>query len=262
MKPTPVQAPRTGPTLLKEDERMKTALAHRSLVALTPQEVGGAQAELMSWCSAKILELSRELADARQNLRQAKAMLWRWQGWQKVATKTAKRMVYYAKIKAAIQAGYLIVPNLPVDVIAVRVKNALPRGKVHYSEGRVGVARPELLPAGVGRYVDDRLVVDDLSFQDKDNKKVERYVASGFDEEIDFPTTAVKPVVLAATQRAMALRIFDRVGVVRDQSWGQRGDPIVVGQLLDPMQPWSFWENEPRKVVTFFIAWWLDTRAL
>jgi len=171
------------------------ALAHRSLVALTPQDVAGAQSELASWCKGKILELSLDLRDARQNMRQAKAMLWRWQGWQRVITKTQRRMIYYAKIRAAVNAGYLVIPNLPC-------------------------------------------------------------------ETIDFPATLIKPVILGATQRAMALRIFDRIGVSFGgtntmSSRRRRSDPIVVGQILNGAEKYP-----EEKMVTFFVAWWLDTRSL
>jgi hypothetical protein len=75
-------------------------------------------------------------------------------------------------------------------------------------------------------------------------------VSTGYDEP-DFPFALVKPAVLDATQRAMALKVFDTIGVVQNDS-GR--DPIMVGQLLDP--------RGNGRLVTFFIAWWLDTSTL
>jgi hypothetical protein len=49
----------------------------------------------------------------------------------------------------------------------------------------------------------------------------------------------------------MALRVFDEMGTVTNQS-GR--DPIVVGRLLDP--------RGNRRCTTFFVAWWLDTATL
>jgi len=243
------------------------ALAHRSLVALTPQDVAGAQSELASWCKGKILELSLDLRDARQNMRQAKAMLWRWQGWQRVITKTQRRMIYYAKIRAAVNAGYLVIPNLPCETIAVRVGSMAPRPAEAQYPTSINEAKPDLsLPPGRGHYVDETLPHTDLSWNEPDGKggtKLVRHVrVDSYDETIDFPATLIKPVILGATQRAMALRIFDRIGVSFGgtntmSSRRRRSDPIVVGQILNGAEKYP-----EEKMVTFFVAWWLDTRSL
>jgi hypothetical protein len=68
---------------------------------------------------------------------------------------------------------------------------------------------------------------------------------------VDFPLQGVMPEVLRATSRAMALKLFDQLGVVLNN--GGR-DPIVVGQLLDP--------KGNSRLVTFFVAWWLNTDTL
>jgi hypothetical protein len=64
-------------------------------------------------------------------------------------------------------------------------------------------------------------------------------------------------VVMEATALAMSKRIFDRIGVVT----GKKEDPVVVGQIIDPRSK-SVWHHQPDRMVTFFIAWWLDTRTL
>lgn len=78
-----------------------------------------------------------------------------------------------------------------------------------------------------------------------------RRVVSGDYDAPDFPFLAVKPAVLAATQNAMALRVFDEIGTVQNSA-GR--DPIIVGRLLDP--------RGNGRVSTFFIAWWLNTADL
>lgn len=255
----------------------ETALQTKSFVALAPSEMPQVQAEIATWCQAKIVELGRDLADARKNLRQAKAMLWAWKPWERTARKLEQRMVYYAKIKAAVKAGFLIVPNFPAEIIAVKVEKRGPRFDVGTWPSEVNQATPDLaLGPGQGRYVDETMPHFDVSYttpptpqhpqgQFIRKSKVDR--DSGYGETPDFPTTLVKPVVLEATQHAMALRIFDQIGLVNQDGTTtsrqhRRSDPIVVGQIFDGSAPKAWGKKLPEKRVTFFIAWWLDTRML
>ena len=126
---------------------------------------------------------------------------------------------------------------MPTRTFAVRVKRARPTRNESTTKVRPARALPDLLPAGEGRYVDDTHT-DSETYPDTDYKgnpteKV-RYFATAFDEDVDFPLQGVMPEVLRATSRAMALRLFDQLGVVQND--GGR-DPIVVGQLLDPRGP-------------------------
>ncbi len=249
---------------------MTTALAHRSFVALTPTDVPAAQAGIADWCREKIITLGQELREQRQNLAEAKRMLWRHHGWTTAITKTKARMIYYAKIRAAVRAGYLIVPNFECEVMAVRVKRDKPREKDEHqtvsSYGRnepsasLTRATPELLPPGLGRYVDDELFYKTNSYADTDREgkpiRRLRYTTTGYDVP-DFPVLAVKPEVMDATGRAMALRIFDRIGVVT----GRKQDPLVIGELIDPGANLAAWPNQQKRV-SFFIAWWLNTEDL
>src|SRR4051812_20570303 len=89
-----------------------------TLVALSPFDVPAAQLDLSTWCRGKIAALGSELRDHRHNLRHARASKWKTTGWSALVTKTKRRMIYYAKIKAAVDAGYLVVPNFDIDVFA------------------------------------------------------------------------------------------------------------------------------------------------
>lgn len=251
-------------------ETLETALTHRSFVALTPGEMPTVQAEIAAWCQVKLIALGRDLADARQNIVQAKRRKWKSSGWDGIIRKTVKRMLYYAKIKAAVRAGFVIVPNFPVELIAVKVDNERPRHAVATYPSSINTAEPDMwLGPGQGRYVNETLPHEDIGYQQqlpgKDPvwKPLARVGAPGYDEEIDFPVTLVKPVVLKATQRAMCLKIFDTIGLVnqdgRTTSRAQaKSDPIVVGQIIDG----STSKRSGQRRMTFFIAWWLDTRML
>lgn len=230
------------------------------LIALAPADLLAAQTDLVNWCQAKTTALHDEVAELRENVRIAKASKWRVTGLQNALKRAERRVTYYDKIKAAVEAGYLIVPNFPVDVFAVRVSRERPRQTIYNSRWARHEASPDALPAGEGRYVNAQTVQRDESYTDKGSNGATTEVVRLIDDayaDVAFPVQAVKPVVMDATQRAMALRIFDQIGIVHNQGGiaaARRGDPIIVGQLQDP--------RGNGRGVTFFIAWWLDTRQL
>lgn len=229
---------------------------HLNLVALSPAEMPATQAALSEWCIGKAKAIEAELTDLRDHMLIAQANNWKLSGLQASINRAEKRITYYGKVKDAVEAGYLIVPNFPISVLAVRVARDKQRERVSdYKYSRtVTTANAELLPSGEGRYVDDEVFRIDESHNEPDGKggmkTVRRYVSGDYDTP-DFPFLAVKPAVLAAAQHAMALRVFDEIGTV--QNTGGR-DPIIVGRLLDP--------RGNGRVSTFFIAWWLNTADL
>jgi hypothetical protein len=236
---------------------MTTALATTdrptTLVALSPMDVPAAQLNLATWCRGKIAALGAELREHRQNLRHAKASHWKITGWQSIVNKTKRRMIYYAKIKSAVDAGYLVVPNFDIDVFAVKTTRRRPPDDYDRTK-----AQPDLSPAGRGDYVDDVVfsheIAETITNRDQTTRTVKHDVPNGYDFEPDIPLRGVKPVILDATQRAMALRIFDQIGVVK----ARKQDPIIVGQIIDPDHNGRYW----KKTVCFFIAWWLDPDTL
>lgn len=255
---------------------MSMALANRQLVALTPGDIVPAQRELVDWCTAKMRELGRDYRDLNDNLTIAKRNRWRTTALIPAVRKLKQRIQFYQKMRAASQLGYLIIPNLPIEVIAVRVDREAPQSKTGSYPTDVNEAKPELLPADTGRYVDETLphvegrrTVYDANGIAKKNSSgeviTERWARSNsYDESIDFPLIAVKPVILEATERAMKHHIFDRIGVAFGEDVStiasarrRRADPIVVGQLIDPRST-----KYNKKHVSFFIAWWLDTNTL
>ncbi len=255
---------------------MSTELAHRHLVALTPSDIVPAQAELVAWCTAKMRELGKDYRDLHDNLVIAKRNRWRTTALIPAVKKLKQRIQYYQKMRAASAAGYLIIPNLPIEVIAVRVESDAPKSKAGMFPTDVNEAQPQLLPADTGRYVDETLphregrrtvYADDGSAKRDSAGKVvtERWARSdSYDETIDFPMVMVKPVILEATETAMKRHIFDRIGVAFGEDTStiasarrRRADPIVVGQIIDPRST-----KYNKRVTSFFIAWWLDTRDL
>lgn len=225
-----------------------------ALVALTPAEMPAAQHALCQWCDMKVAALRQEKRDLEGALQEGVAAGMKTGAWTATIARTERRITYYEKLKAAVAAGYLIVPNFPINIFAVRVKRAKQPEKTYDSRWAGFRAKPELLPVGEGRYVDEALTYRDDSrverLPDGKEKHVREYTTQDYDA-VDFPVTLVKPSIVERTRIAMAARIFDQMGIVQNTS-GR--DPIVVGQILDP--------RGNGRCCTFFVAWWLDTSTL
>jgi hypothetical protein len=231
-----------------------------NVVALTPADMVPAQQELIAWCDRKIRSLNDEADELAIHQKLAVENGWKTSVVESSLNRTSRRILYYQKMQAALRAGYLLVPNMPIDVLAVRVNRARqPEETKNQHWGRFNAKPQPSLPAGVGRYVDETVAQHSRSYADVNDKgervtKTQYY--SGDYDEVDFPAALTKPVILEATARAMALRIFDEIGRVRNdgQTFRSKSDPIMVGRLHDP--------RKNSVGATFFIAWWVDTRSL
>lgn len=230
------------------------------LVAMTPTELAVAQSSLSEWCERKLAELQRELDDAQANLAIAKKSKWRTAGFQTHISSVRRRIVFYEKAAAAVDHGYLLVPNFPIEAFAVRRDaTATP-----YSEGRwpdnVADNPPMKLPAGEGEYMSPTpLTRQDVRKEvprGEGKTEIEHWFSNAGVAELDFPVELAHPRVLDAVQKAMELRVFDRIGLVGGPH-RRKGDPIVVGQILDPRTTtWSV------RQLTFFISWHITYEML
>ena len=228
-------------------------------IARTPAEMEQAQTDLIDWARAKLEMVRNELNEAQESLKIAKQSKWNVTRWQAVVSRARRRMIFYTKVKRALEAGYYIVPPFPVDVFAVRTDRAQPSGSQTSSYGWIGASaldqKPRRLPEGEGEYVaaEPEVWITDLSHIDSEGKKVSKYrhYAKEF-RDVDFPFTFAKPQLLEQVSKAMKEKIFDQFGVL--PKYERKGDPIVVGQILHP--------NQYRSPITFFVGWWLDTKDI
>jgi len=234
------------------------------VVARNPLEMAQAQDSLLQWAEGKIGKCELELMSIRQNMAVARERKWRLQGWRNQERMARLRLQCFQKVRAAIKAGYCLVPNFPVDVIAIRTSAERPndpnttrwRGEVAHHQ-----QTPE--PIGVGRYVSPnptaRGVVAYRKNSEGENVPEQRYTADEF-QGLDLPPFAfVRPEVVTSIEKALSLNIFDRIGILPGRR--RRGDPIVVGQIVRKSQGYSRLETND-DVLTFLIAWWIDTEDL
>lgn len=241
------------------------------VVAKSAQEMEVAQKSLVGWAERKIAGLEQELHEAQSNLDTAVKRKWATATFRRAVTIVQGRVAYYKRIKAALDAGYVIMPDLPGVTIAVRTSQSRPRQTVHESShyGKtLPSATSDASTPGRGRYISPDIKYATWNNTSKDaqgrDKTTHMARARSFDPEFEFPIRFVKPQIFDETSKAMMLKVFDEIGIIGIGSPkpGQRlrattlhGDPIVLGRVVR-------YEGVKRFTCAFLITWWLDTKTL
>lgn len=226
-----------------------------TVFATNPADMVGAQRSMILWCARKIQSEKVEMAEAQTNLDAAKANKWSPVAWTKQVRLRLDKIEFYKKLKAALEAGYYIVPPFPVDTFAIRVKEGA-QPKRHWEEGKWNRFEHEasVLPAGTGKYVSPIPSRETAQLPKKKSdgtmvsvthQRADKFVG------VDFPFKLAKAEIMEATRAAMALKVFDRMGMLPAM---RAPDPIICGEIKIP--------HHKGQVVTFFVSWWLDTKTL
>lgn len=233
-------------------------------VAVNATEMKEANEEIREAVVRKLEALQAEAEDVGEARFVAQTNNWATATLARVESKLLKQIEYYGKLLLALDAGYTLVPNMPCDQFAIRVKRQQPaEGMRHneshygYSDPRVPEEREQILQPGEGRYKSPAQLLRRTQNKEVVDAKTTKYhvtlTPTEFDA-IEFPLAAAVPVVMTATQAAMALKLFDRIGLVPQQVQ-RNADPIVLGQIC-----WRHGGVE--RVTSFLIAWHLDLRTL
>lgn len=254
--PMPDGATGNLPALLApEQEDVVTPAADFIVYANNPADMMRAQQSMIAWCDDKITVEAQEQQQAQHNLDAAITANFSADGWKRQVKLLGEKIDFYEKTKAALLAGYYIVPPFPIDMFAIRTKASWPKGNWTTRNWRTAHEQKEqLLPAGEGDYVSPDPKLGTTYLEHDDGKGGTKNVQHWRSEEwksVEFPFALAKAEILSATRAAMALKVFDRIGVLPTQ---RAPDPIVCGQILMP--------HRHRAPLTFFISWWLDTRTL
>jgi len=227
------------------------------VLARNPEEMVDAQKNLVTWATQKVQAEELQLAEVQENLDHAKKMKIRTEGWARQLRLAKGRVTYYRKIKSALEEGYCIIPNFPIQVIGVRTKKkkpSTPYNTYTYPDS-VPKERHQSLPQGEGDYASPEPTVKCVSATRMVNgieKSVTRYKAQDL-QQVDFPFKLVKPQIMSDLKRTMALKIFDEIGVL--PATIRQPDPMVIGCIRS---------REPgrERVISFLINWWVDSRSL
>lgn len=230
--------------------------ADKVVIMTSPDQAENAQKAVRAWCDLRLNEVEAELKDIQENLDIAKKNKWRTVNLKRLHTTASRRVDYYVKVARALEMGYVLVPNFPVDVFAVRVRGDYEPG-FDTAVGYVPSVKADKLPEGEGEYVDHEM-------KRKGSHKEEYETSGGHKREtvvshfqghaaVSPPATLAKPMLLGALSKALQRKIFDEIGVLPER---KGKDPILVGRILDPRDPYN------NRHITFLLAWWLDLETM
>jgi len=228
------------------------------VTALTPTGMQECQTQLITWFGKKVEKQEEEAKELQENYEIAKKNKWKASTLKRHAALATKRVNYYKKIKSALEEGYNIVPNMPLDIFAVRTDKVRPMKKASFYRWDGRETRGGFLPEGEGRYVNPEPVHDyyEVAVPNKktgEDEAKEEWFADEF-QAVAFPVTMAKPEIMEATSRAEAMNIFDEIGVLPAR---RKVDPVIVGRIRDPRS-----STYSDKHISFIIAWYLDTSTV
>lgn len=239
------------------------------LVARNPAEMQAVQLDLAAWLRTKLKSVRGEIDELSAALSEAAMNGWRIEPLQRQLNKVDGQERFYEKVLLAVEAGYTIVPEFPIDVFAIRVRRKdvthhyeETKGKRSNPANRIDPQHSDLPAAGLGRYESPVAKMRGQERQEDDGKGGKEIIKCAFTSEwgdIVFPLRAARPLVMNRTAEAMALKVFDQIGIclpVRNAGVTRAPDPLIIGQVLSRKQGYS------QKCVSFIIAWYLNLEEL
>jgi hypothetical protein len=234
------------------------------VIASNPEQMQTAQSNLVKHFATKIGALKIELKEANENLRIAKERKWKKGPFESQVEKVSQSIKFYEKIKVALEAGYVIIPNLEdLDIFAIRTTRKNPKANV--ASGGAGWVEPPNVqvtnrPAlGEGRYVNADTInqnwTQEITKAGDTQKSFRRMSKAIKFDNVEFPFHLAKPQILNSTSEAMKLLAFDDIGISPNRK-KRRGDPMIVGRIHDRKVGYN------QKIVSFLITWFVDTKDI
>lgn len=210
-----------------------------------------AHGEILEQVTRQRGQVGLEVEQLRAAVQHAKELKWGTDALQRQLRRAEKRDLFLAKVQGALEAGFTVMPNLTLHVLAVRTEKN-PSRNIERSQPEIGVQR---LPAGKGEYVSPEPCFE--SWEDEigsgDSKRTVTLYRTTEHAPVDVPFVLMQTGLAEQLADAMSLRLFDEIGLVQD---GQ-GDPFLVGRVLHP-KPVRY----EHRGVAFFLGWWFDPRVL
>lgn len=225
------------------------------LVARNPVEMQEAREGLAGWLAAKIAEVDAEMLEYQESLAQAIKNRWSRKGLNKAINSAFYRKQFYEKTLDAVNAGYTIVPEFPIDVFAIRVNRDEPEGGTNharYSRAVADVETADITATGTGEYVSPipKTFHWKETRHDGDKEYKVDLVKPTALQAVEFPLRSARAEVMSATAEAMALKVFDEIGICPQT---RKADPLIIGRI---------WLGGGNKSVNFLIAWHLNLNEL
>lgn len=235
------------------------------VTAENADEMAQCQTAIVEWCKNKIASMRAEAKELTEAYERAKRSKWKFDTLQRHSELAAKRTEFYERMLVALEHGYQIVPSFPVTAFAIRTDKNKPLKMMTTSWRENHTQLPPNIPAGEGEYKNPFPIVLErtTAVATATTGEKKQYWADSW-REMEFPFSMSKPRIMEACTRAMALKIFDDLGILPGYAPSEgtrppKGDPIIVARLKDPRPPGPY--NPPRWV-TFIVAWHLNTKEL
>lgn len=234
------------------------------LTAEQPQEMEACQRSLIEWCKNKMLSVAADCAELQEGYELALKNKWKSTTLKRHAEKAKQELNYYTKMCGALEAGYVLVPNMPGALFAVRTDKVCPSKVWQYWYHNASDAKSVTsLEIGEGDYVASKNKVREHRIEGADGKVLRtEYKATDFGE-LEFPFSLSKPRIMEATSRAMALRLFDEFMILPAGAAPAAGRPTVTRQdpiILGVVSLRGFGTKD--KKTSFMVAWHINTQDL
>jgi hypothetical protein len=222
-----------------------------SIIATTPDHMVAAQSQVLSWCDQRLIAAKHDWTLAEQTFNALERVGARTQPASTLMNKAKRRIVFYEKVRKAVELGYVIVPPFDLQIFAIRTDRAAPELRRSESSWQKD-ATPRLLPPGEGDYknaVVPRFKVDSVKYKNKDGSDREVAFYENADEwgDMEIPVRALKPQIIDAVDVALKAKVFDELGIAPQY---RAADPVICGRIRRP--------DKPGRSITFMVAWWLD----
>ena len=221
------------------------------LTALFPHEMLSSQVQLIEWVTRKLVILQANADELQESYLHAKSCKWKHTAIQSAHSREVKRIEFYEKMKSALEHGYCIVPNFPITLFAIRTNRKRVEQGFTTNWSNRHEQDAQQLPMDEGDYKNPFPIVHKREITPGTETK-NQYFAKDWDD-FECPINMAKPVIMKATTQAMALRVFDQIGIMPE---AKKEDPVIIGQIFIK----NGWYS--RKTVSFMIAWHLNTNVL
>lgn len=233
------------------------------LSASTPDEMVQCHGAMIEWANRKLQLVRNEAKELRAAYLHAKKMKWKNDTLQRHADLADKRVVFYEKFKAALEVGYCVVPNFPVTLFAIRTDKTHPKAFYALRKSTWSVSfeqEAKLLPAGKGQYQNPNPIVKEsigvTTVQEGSQQVQKRESWADAWKDMEFPANMARLHVMQAATRAMALKIFDEIGML-PADHKRNPDPVLIGRIIKPASA-----KYLRTTVSFMLAWHVATETL
>ena len=234
------------------------------VTAQNADEMAECQLSLTVWTKGKIAEVKKQTEELEAAYQHAKRCKWKFDTLQRHWQYSLKRQDFYERMLTALEHGYQIVPSFPITAFAIRTNRKNPLLLLTNDYFHSHTQDPSEIPAGEGDYKNPFPVVRQKTVAPATTTTREecQYWAEGW-KDMEFPVSMSKPRIMEATTRAMALKIFDDIGILpgyapNEGTRAPRGDPLIIARLMKPKK----YAAEQRRWVSFIIAWHLDTSTI